>query len=188
MIGLGIILAIPFIYTAMATPVKLGHRFTFLPPTLDGMTYMSQSRYADEKGDMVIADDFLAINWMLDTIQGSPVIVEGLAPIYHWRSRVSVYTGLPTVIGWDWHQTQQRGDFSYMVESRVRDTELFFNSPSPEVARQYLDRYQVEYVYIGGLERAYYPAQGIAKFDTMVGPNFREVYKKGAVTIYQVVR
>jgi len=188
MIGLGIILAIPFIYTAMATPVKLGHRFTFLPPTLDGMTYMSQSKYADEKGDMVLPDDFMAINWMLDTIQGSPVIVEGLAPIYHWRSRVSVYTGLPTVIGWDWHQTQQRGDFSYMVESRVRDTDAFFNTTSPEAARQYLDRYQVEYVYIGGLERAYYPAPGIEKFDAMVGPDFREVYKKGVVTIYQVVR
>jgi YYY domain-containing protein len=187
-IGLIAILIVPFIYTLMATPVKVAFRFTPTAPTLDGMAYMNQSKYSDEKGDMVLPDDFMAINWMLDNIQGSPVIVEGLAPIYHWRSRVSVYTGLPTVIGWDWHQTQQRGDFSFMIERRVRDTEAFFNNPSPDIARQYIERYNVDYIYVGGLERAYHSAQGLAKFDGMVGTDLREVYKRGVVTIYQVVR
>jgi hypothetical protein len=71
---------------------------------------------------------------------------------------------------------------------RVRDTEAFFNNPSPDIARQYIERYNVDYIYVGGLERAYHSAQGLAKFDGMVGTDLREVYKRGVVTIYQVVR
>jgi uncharacterized membrane protein len=152
------------------------------------MAYMAYARYADEKGDNMLPDDFRAINWMLDNIQGTPVIVEGLAPLYHWRSRVSIYTGLPTVIGWDWHQTQQRGDFAYMVQERVRDVDAIFNSPTPESVRPLLDKYRVEYVYVGGLERAYYPAPGIEKFERMVGSGLERVYRQDAVTIYRVAR
>ncbi len=186
--ALALILAIPFLYTLLGTPVKVSARFVDLSPTIDGMAYMRLAHYGDDKGDMVLPDDYAAINWMLDHIQGSPVIVEGIAPLYHWRSRVSVYTGLPTVIGWDWHQTQQRGDFAYMIEGRLKDTDKIFTSTSPEEVRQLLDRYQVAYVYVGGLERAYYPATGIQKFERMVGPGFEKVYEQGVVTIYHVVR
>src|SRR5581483_9225935 len=74
LLGMAIILAIPFLYTIYGTPVKVGARFESLPPTLDGMAYMSQAKYSDEKGDMHVPDDFVAINWMLDNIHGSPVI------------------------------------------------------------------------------------------------------------------
>lgn len=187
-IALIVLMAMTLIYPILGTPAKLQHRFLFLPPSLDGMEYMSQARYQDEKGDMMLPDDFAAINWMLDTLPGSPVIVEGLAPLYHWRSRVSIYTGLPTVIGWDWHQKQQRGDFGSMVDDRVKDVDTIFASPSPEAVRPLLDRYKVDYVYVGGLERGYYPRPGIEKFDRMVGSSLERIYQHGVVTIYRVLR
>ena len=35
------------------------------------------------------------IEWLLATIDGSPVIVEAVTLLYHWGSRVSIYTDLP---------------------------------------------------------------------------------------------
>jgi len=150
--------------------------------------FMSQADYRDEKGDMHLPDDFNAINWLLDNVTGSPVIIEGIAPLYHWRSRVANYTGLPAVMGWDWHQKQQRGEFGYMVDERERDVNTFFTSTDPAAAKRILDKYRVQYVYVGGQERAYYPSSGIDKFPGMVGTSLDQVYQDGAVTIYRVRR
>jgi YYY domain-containing protein len=187
-IVLGVLILATLTYPLLGTPAKLKNRFLFLPASVDGMEYMSEARYEDRSRDLALPDDFKAINWMLDNVQGSPVIVEGLAPLYHWRSRVSIYTGLPTVLGWDWHQKQQRGDFGYMIDDRNRDVENFYNTPSIDDARKFLDRYGVEYVYVGGQERAFYGQGGLEKFDRMVGQGLERVYQQGAVSIYHVVR
>jgi YYY domain-containing protein len=187
-IGLVILLSLMLIYPYMGTPSKLQHRFTHFPLSLDGMEFMRTAKYEDNNRDLMLPDDYRAINWMLDNIPGSPVIVEALAPLYHWRSRVSIWTGLPTVLGWDWHQKQQRGDFGYMVDDRTKDVETIFRSESPEAVKPLLDKYDVQYVYVGGQERAFYPASGLDKFERMVGTSLRRVYQDGAVTIYQVVR
>ena len=153
------------------------------------MEFMKVARYIDKDDkDMDLPDDYRAINWMLDNIQGTPTIVEGIAPLYHWRSRVAIWTGLPTVLGWDWHQKQQRGDFGYMVDERDRDVQTIFTSTQPEAVKALLSKYGVEYVYVGGQERAFYPAAGIDKFESMVGSTLTRVYQGGQVTIYQVVR
>jgi len=186
-IVVAVLIAATFLYPLMGTPSKLKHRFEFLPPSVDGMEYMSTARYEDRNRDLALPDDFAAINWMLDNIQGSPVIVEGLAPLYHWRSRVSIYTGLPTVLGWDWHQKQQRGDFGYMIDDRTKDVEAFFTSTSQDDARKFLSKYRVEYVYVGGQERAFYPPAGLDKFDQMAGQGLERIYQQGAVSIYRVV-
>ncbi len=50
--------------------------------------------------------DYAAMLFMQDQIKGSPVIVEGNTQEYRWGSRFSIYTGLPSVIGWSWHVRQ----------------------------------------------------------------------------------
>jgi len=82
--------------------------------TLDGMAFMEHAVVFDgapgrDSQEISLAGDYAAIRWMQDTIQGSPVILEGLGyREYLWANRVSIYTGLPAVIGWRWHQVQQR--------------------------------------------------------------------------------
>ncbi len=185
--GVVIPILITFIYPVLGTPSKLKHRFVDLPPTLDGMAFMSQAKYIDKNEDMRMPDDFAAINWMLDNIQGTPVIMEGLTPLYHWRNRVATFTGLPAVVGWDWHQKQQRGDYGYMVDDRVRDVDAFYTTAGPDEMRRILERYRVEYVYLGGQEQVYFPTAA-QKLEAMVGSGLERVYQHGAVTIYHVVR
>jgi len=61
-----------------------------------------------------------------------------------------------------------------------------YSDPSPVRAQPLLDKYGVRYVYVGELERAYYSAAGLAKFEQM-SVSLRPVYQADGVTIYQVV-
>ena len=172
-----VLLAGCLIYPVQATPVKLGLRFDpLLPPTDDGMAYMKTAVYGDKGQNIPLDVDYRAITWMQDNVPGSPVVLEANTGLYKWGSRVSIYTGLPTVVGWDWHQRQQRGDFAGMVEERVRDVQLMYETPDWSQLLTLLRKYHVEYVYVGPLERAYYSEAGLRKFRDLVGSVFDLVY------------
>ncbi len=155
--------------------------------TNDGMNYMQYAVYGDEMGDMALTYDYDAIQWMRQNVQGSPVIVEGSAPEYRWSARFSIYTGLPTVIGWGWHEKQQRGEFSDLVTERESDLSDFYSKPDVQTAIDFLRTYQVQYLIVGQLERLYYPQEGIAKFATMSGRELDLVFQNDGVQIYKVV-
>ena len=68
------------------------------PRTIDGMKYMETSGYWQDGFYMDLAEDYEAIIWMQDHVEGSPVIVEASPTEYKWGSRFTVYTGLPGVV------------------------------------------------------------------------------------------
>jgi YYY domain-containing protein len=182
LIGLG-----TAVYPVLATRTKVPLRFAPLPPTLDGMAFMAVASYEDKGRDLDLSSDWRAIRWMFEHVAGTPTILEGNAPLYHWGSRYSIYTGLPTVLGWDWHQKQQRMAYSDKVDQRVRDVQRAYESTDPQVAWSIVHKYGVQLIVVGGLERAYYPAPGLAKFDQMVGQGLEVAYQDGSVTIYRVL-
>ncbi len=183
-------------YPLGAIPARLADRFAPLPPTLDGMAYMRSATVFDASSEVTPANpngvnlrafaDYNAITWMLMNIDGTPVVLEASIPEYRWGSRVSKYTGLPAVLGWRWHQAQQRGPYAPQVDARLRDVQAMFNSPSVSTIKPLLTRYHVRYVYVGDVERAYFTAPGIAKFG-MNPSTFRQVYDADGVTIYEFV-
>jgi uncharacterized membrane protein len=176
------------VYPILATRTKVPLRFEPLPPTLDGMSFMAEALYRDRDKDLDLPSDWRAIRWVLDNVSGTPVIMEGTAPLYHWGSRFSIYTGLPAVIGWDWHQKQQRWGYQERVDQRMRDVQTFYETPGPNVAWNVLRKYGVRLVVVGGLERAYYSPAGLAKLDRMVGDGLEVAYRDGGVVIYEVTR
>ena len=98
-----------------------------------------------------------------------------------------MYTGLPTIVGWDWHQRQQRAVLPpTLVTSRIADVTKLYNTTDPVVATDILMKYDVKYVFLGQLERAYYLPQGIKKFQSMVDLGLlRVVYDNDGASIYE---
>jgi YYY domain-containing protein len=146
-------------YTITATPAKIRDRFAMdAPHTLDGMAFMPYvDNYYDLGKPLKLDEDYRAIEWMQDNIQGTPVIIEANTPEYRWGNRFTIYTGLPGVLGWNHHQRQQRvtGEPG-MVEERAMDILNFYLTRSPEDAWTILERYDVQYVILGRLEHIFY--------------------------------
>ena len=158
--------------------------------TLDGMAYMQAATYDDPNGEISLSWDAQGIAWLQENIDGSPVILEGLTPMYRWGSRVSIYTGLPTVIGWDWHQRQQRCGIGpcESVDIRLAEVEQMYSTPNLAKTAELLERYEVDYIYVGEVERLYYPASGLEKFDRMVEDGTLWLdYENQRVKVYRVV-
>ena len=177
------------VYPALGTPARLADRFgTNLPLTLDGAAYASGTVYRDPEGPIDLGADFGGIRWLLDNVEGSPIVLEGQTPLYRWGGRVSVYTGLPGVVGWEWHQMQQRGDYAWAVRRRVSDVNAIYATPDVSRAAHLLLEYNVSYVYVGQLERLYYPEAGIRKFDEGMAGVLERVYADESAAIYQVLR
>ena len=177
------------IYPVFGTQDRLRDRFegNVTPLTLDGLAFISGSVYRDLKGRIDMERDFEGIRWLRENVQGSPIVLEANTPTYRWGGRVSIHTGLPSVVGWKWHQEQQRWGYRNMVVSRITDVDRIYSTSDVSQAVSLLDRYDVKYVYLGQVERLYYPADGIAKFEAGLAPYLRTVYETDYVTIYEVL-
>jgi uncharacterized membrane protein len=113
---LGLLIFLAALYPMTATPAKWEIRMSKeAPRTLNGMAFMEYVHYGDtdytgQPQRVHLADDYEAIQWMWRNIDGSPVVAEAHSgnPYRSIGSRISMYTGLPTIVGWDWHQRQQR--------------------------------------------------------------------------------
>jgi len=183
----GVLLAACLLYPLTATPVRVGDRFDgSLSTTLDGTAYMPTSIYLDDGRPITLDWDRQALEWLRQNVHGIPTIIEANTPLYRWGSRVSIYTGLPTIIGWDWHQKQQRSVLpGQTIDQRIEDVRTIYNSTDLDQTRQLLNRYNVQYIYVGPLERIYYDANGLNKFDQTNGL-WDLVYENEQVKIYQV--
>ena len=159
-----------------------------LPPGLNGMEYMRGATYHENHQELVLRWDYDAIQWMRANIKGSPVIMEANTGLYRWGNRYSIYTGLPTVIGWDWHTKQQYSLLpGGLVDYRIALVREFYNTPDQARAMEIARRYEVSYVIIGGLERAVYDVNGLNKFAAMAQRGtLLKVYDANNVQIYQV--
>jgi uncharacterized membrane protein len=56
------------------------------------------------------------------------------------------------------------------------------------LAQELLRRYEVEYIVVGRLERAYYSPEGLEKFEAMVGKGLvKRVFDNKMVKIYRTL-
>jgi uncharacterized membrane protein len=187
---LALLLFLAILYPPLATLAKVDDRFdTELGPGLDGQAYMETARYWDPNGpEYDLRWDLEAMRWLEQNVAGSPTVLEGHTPEYRWGARYSINTGLPTVLGWNWHQRQQRAAGNdQAVWERASDVARIYNTPAPEQAESLLRAYDVRYVIIGPLERAYYEPAGLDKFERMAAEGtLIPAYRNDKVAIYEL--
>ncbi len=148
--------------------------------------------YVESDVPLRLGLDHAAIRWLQENVAGTPTIVEGHTPEYRWGSRFANYTGLPTIVGWNWHLRQHNAVLpGSVVEERIEELNEFYNTTDDEAAREFLERYQAGYVIVGDLERARYSPDGLDKFERLADDGtltvvYPESGEPGPVTIYAV--
>jgi YYY domain-containing protein len=176
-------------YPLMATRAKIEDRMAIEAPlTLDGMEFMKYATYLDEWGEMDLSQDYEAIRWLQENVEGSPTIVEAnLRNLYRWGSRYSIYTGLPGIVGWEWHQQQQRSLFpGSWVTERIFEVDEIYQTSDPARALEILRKYNVQFIILGQQERGHYAGPGLDKFEEQDGILWDEVFRFKNTVIYQI--
>jgi YYY domain-containing protein len=167
----GLLVVGGLVYPVLAIPARAGEYGG--SSTLDGTAYLAETQ----------PDDVAAIAWLNENIDGAPVLLEAPGDRYRayvYEGRVSAQTGLPTLLGWAGHEHQWRGNYDEPAR-REPDIETLYTSVALGEVLALMDRYDISYVYVGPLERARYPAAGLAKFAGLMDV----VYDSDTVTIYR---
>jgi YYY domain-containing protein len=186
--GLAVLVASASLYTVLASTAKMKDRMApAAPHTLEGMTFMRYATWGFKDAQLNLNHDYNAIRWMQENVPGSPVLVEAnLFDLYLWGNRFTVYTGLPGVVGWNWHERQQRVALDSQVWDRGNAVDDFYMTEDISQARIFLEKYNVSYIVVGQLERANYLGPGLDKFDAYDGSLWNAVYREGDTVIYRV--
>jgi YYY domain-containing protein len=170
-----LVLAALFTTVTAARGAVSNHFAAYSGPSLDGLRYLDEMR----------PGEYRAILWLRRNLRGTPVVLEAHGDPYQDFSRISMNTGLPTVLGWE-HHVKQRGNPESDVVERREAVQRIYSAGDAAAIERLLRRYHVGYVYVGWLERKTYPPAGLRKFDT-ANDLFEPVYENREARVYRVV-
>lgn len=145
-------------------------------PTLNGQAYLDGYRPHDAE----------AIRWLNHEVRGVQVLLEAHGDSYQEFGRISMNTGLPTVLGWDYHLSQ-RSHPRDEINRRQLDVKSLFGSTDRQEVDSLIDRYHVAIVYAGALEERTYGREALAKFEAW-NDLFQPIFANQKVRIYAVGR
>ena len=183
------------IFAGVACSLKANAQYTSArntpQRTLDGAAFLATMLPGDAK----------AIQWINANIPGQPTILEAVGESYQMLGRIATFTGLPAVLAWPTHEWLWRGSPNKPIlplsrlqrqtgepdtlDLRRADVRTIYETEDVAQARALLDKYQVEFVYIGGPEVVRYPALKEAKFRAIAGD---PIYRGLGVRIYKIPR
>jgi len=124
-------------------------------------------------------DEAAAIRWLQSAPDGVVAEAEIVNGSYTNYGRISIYTGLPTVLGWPGHEGQWRDHT--LQGSRLQDIETLYTTNDWIATQDIINRYHIRYVFVGNLERTTYRVNE-AKFNSFL----KLVFQQGNVTVYEV--
>jgi YYY domain-containing protein len=164
-----LLLLIGLAYPVMAFTTRTNN----FAPT-NGFSLDDFDRVLRENPDEAAAIQFLAK-------AGDGVVAEAsiVGASYTGYSRVSTYSGLPSVLGWPMHEGQWRGTYTPQG-NRQDDLTALYTTPDWITAQQIIAMYHIRYIYIGGLERSTYPVN-----EDKFYANLPIIFQNGSVTIYE---
>ena len=100
-------------------------------------------------------DDYIAIQWIKEYIDNSEIIAKSVDGSYTFSSRISVFTGNPTVLGGHGHEWIWRAE-NYQPpkeeNERWNDINGLYLSKDPNYIRSIVEKYGISYIYFGNVE------------------------------------
>lgn len=142
-VGIILLLIIPFIIPDLS--------FGYGSRTLDGAAYLEE----DHPGDAA------AIAY-LRSLPEETTLVEAEGGDYTYFSRISSFTGIPTLIGMPFHEQMWRGSRGN-IGTRMSDVRRIYEDPARTIPL--MNHYGIEYLYLGTPERSRYnvslPSSGL---------------------------
>jgi hypothetical protein len=128
--------------------------------------------------DIYNPEDAAAIRYFQSAPLG--IVAEAVGGSYSNYARISTYTGLPTVLGWPWHEYQWRGNWD-AHGTREADIKTLYEVPNWETAQSIIDRYQIRYIVVGNLERTTYNVN-----ETKFQQHLAVLFQVGNTVVYGV--
>ncbi len=175
------------LFPIFGTINRIQDRFVDTNLTLDGSKFAEKAKYKNYSNSISLKNDLDAINWLRENERKTKNIIEGLSPLYTWGNRFSIYTGFPSIIGWDWHQIQQREYRTSLINERKNDVSEFYSTLDLNQKINILNKYNVELVIVGEQEKVYYPPEGIKSIHNLVENKLLNIiYQNNETTIYEV--
>jgi len=132
-------------------------------PQIDGMKFMENLLQRPGSPRDFDKYDYQAIDWInknMPTIE--PILEAPGQTLYSGVSRISIYTGMPSFVGWEYQVSQQSGR-SDEISRRDRISNLIYSLPSMDTCAPILQDEGLHLVYVGNIEKQLYPS--IGKFD-----------------------
>jgi uncharacterized membrane protein len=173
-------------YPVYSIKPRISDRFDNKQYSLDGMKYMQGNQYSQNGNLINLSDSYKALTWINNNIKGNPVILEDSADLYSWSSRISIYSGLPSVLGWDWHQKQQRSLESNSVTIRKKQIQEFYSTSSIEYINDFLDFYDVGLIIYGNVEIQNFP-EFSNRLESMNIDGISKIYDQDNYKIYEYI-
>jgi len=135
-----------------------------------------------------INGDFDIIYYLRAHVEGFPILAEWYQSEYLWNNRFSIQTGLPDIVGWGNHMRQQYGDLlAPVVDQRIRDMQSIFSSGDLNTIQSVIRQYNVSYIVVGSLERAYASPDSLDRFEDMVANGqLEKAFVSGDDILYRV--
>ncbi|MEI7555892.1 DUF2298 domain-containing protein [Candidatus Chlorohelix sp.] len=129
--------------------------------------------------------EYKAMAWLRDYTANQSdrrgVVLEANGMNYSWATRISTYTGLPTVVGWPFHELQWRGNLAEKdIWESWLDMNRIYETTDVNRAIELLNQHNVKYVFVGQIENGdgsfypdghepkYYSAQALDKFGSFM--------------------
>lgn len=171
----GAVILLCLTFTVVATGIKTNrqHRDVAgrVAPTFDGRIWLAK----DHPDDLAMIQ-WLQANGKADDLakNGAPWILEAIADeSYGYFSRISSFTGFPAVLGWPNHEgiwrreedakARERRPDDPSLADRKREGRMIYSSLRLGEVCRLVEKYKIDYIIAGELERKEFGADVIAK-------------------------
>ncbi len=171
------LIAIYFVFNLSLIPMLIApEHFPLKRPSLKGLNFLKYS----------LPSDAGIIEFLAD-IPGTPLVLEYPGSSFDYQaSRISSYTGLPILLGWDNHVVLRGKTWKEIMARKQWIQAMYESTDALNIHTQLRDK-GIDYIVVGPTEKIHYHEAGLSKFDHYSG--FFKLEKTSFQSkLYQVIK